>query len=189
MADYLLPDEDQPTSAGGVLSLAPPATVLSATPRANGTGSIVVSGTVANGNTFTVTFSGPLFPTPLAIQIAATAGDTPTTVAEKLAAAIMANTTLQGYGVIAEASGTGTINFTWPGPLGTHTFVTITPTTSGAATFVTTQLSGGSGPIIPTADNTVYVLGMPIVLKHNRPFPADPVTLPAIVAALYNAIM
>jgi phage tail sheath gpL-like len=147
----------------------------------NGTGSVKVSGTEATGDTVSITFSGKLFASSVVVSVTSVSGDSDQTIAEKLGAAINANSTLEGFGVEASTdSGTaGQVDVVWPGPLGS--FVTMTPHTTGAETFTTTQISGGSGPIIPS-DNFQFMNNGGIVrLWKGRRVTLDSPTLTTLV--------
>jgi hypothetical protein len=144
-----LPASDEPVMINGQICKQSESAFLAANPRANSTGSVTVAGTVATGDVLQIIFTGAFIPGgPITVAATAVAGDTDQTMAEKLAAAIEANAVLQGFGVTAYNS-SAVVHVTWPGPIGTH--IVLSTHTTGAETFTTVQLTGGSGPIIPNA--------------------------------------
>jgi hypothetical protein len=189
MSNYLLPDADTPVVQNGVISHEPETSIATLEPRVNGTGSVTIAGTVGSGDDISLKFTSTLF-TGGSLTVGETdvSGDTDTNAAERLAAAIMANATLTGFGVIAEADPiAGKVDVTWPGPLGS--FVTMSDNTTGAETFTLVQISGGSGPIIPT-DNFRFVYnGQVIQLVHNRRKQLDKNGLAVLVASGPHPIM
>jgi hypothetical protein len=117
-----------------------------------GSGTLTIAGTVAAGNTFnvavvnTVPALTPLLAAPGVTigPIAVIAGDTVTTIATRLAAALNANQVLTNYTTLA-TSAAGVVTLKTPGVPG-NTF-TLTPTLSPGAVLTVTAVnpSGGTG--------------------------------------------
>ena len=125
----------------------------------NATATLTLGGTVASGDVVGVTFSAPLLPGGThSTTVTAATGDTPTTVALKLADAIAEDTVLQPYGVEAAATA-GAMVFSWHSPDGNN--VTVLGTKTGAETWTpstATALASGRGVVTPK-QSFVFAIG------------------------------
>lgn len=133
----------------GVLTERSPADFLADNPRALGTMTVTVGGTVADGNTATITVAHGLLPNgSKAFQIT-TASDTTATIANKLAALINGDASLRDLKVFATVVA-AVITLKWEGPVGTLATVTVA-VTGGGATLTRSgsgKFTGGTGPVI-----------------------------------------
>lgn len=128
----------------------PIASFMTRYPRTFASATATVANSVATNDELYLTLSLPALPSG-AVTVSAVAGgsDTDTTLAQKLAAAICNNSILHSYGVYA-TSLNGVVTINWPGLLGNS--VKLSQHVSPGAETITlsaSQLSGGSGPIIP----------------------------------------
>lgn len=178
----LFPNPDSVGIVNGVVTRKSEEDMAADLPRVDGTGSITVTGTVANGDVLTATFTSVLFSGgSLAVQATAQTGDSATVAAERLVAAINANATLKAMGVYAQMSVVaGKLDIIWPGPLGTQ-FLTLSASTTGAEGFTIVQMTGGSGPIIPLKSFNFLYNGSVISLVENRRKLLSNVVLAALV--------
>lgn len=182
------------TSSAAVVSLTVPAAVEPATIAAwvNTTApTITIGGTVAAGNVMTLTFTGNMITgSPVSVTYTCVAGDTDTTVAAGLAAAINADAALDSAGFSASsASGVITVNQ----PI-TSGQVRYTGTTTGSETITvpttptdtltvatratetvtlnpnTGALSGGNGPVIAVNNFNFAYQGQTQAYFYGKPY-------------------
>lgn len=181
------PIQNSPVIINGSISRKDEAGMAALMPRVNGTGSVTLSGTVATSDIVSIRFASAIFPSTISIPVTCSVGETLTSLATKLCAAIMANATLRAAGLTCSVDPTvvGKINFVWPGPLGT--FVTISGIASpGAEGFAYVQISGGSGPVIPIEDFQFMNNGSVVRLFYQRRIQLDAITLANLVAGGLN---
>lgn len=178
----LLPNLDTPVIVNGRLARLDEQGQAAAFPRTNGAGSVLIGGTYANGDTFTLTFASTMFSASIAVPITSIAGDSNATVAQRLAAAIQANATLQALGVqaVLDPVISAKILLTLPGPLGK--FITVSGASSGAETFTVVQFAGGSGPVIPLINFQIVNNGGIVRFRIGRRILLDPITLATLAA-------
>lgn len=151
-------------------SLAPLSDVATgADPRADATGTGTPGGTIAAGHTITVTITNPVLPGgQVQVTYVTVSGDTVETVGTGIADAINANGTLRDFGISAQVNlTTGVVTLHHEGPVGNKT--TWSGSSTGAETFVTTALSGGSGPIVPTQNFTWVAGGVMMAFWYGQP--------------------
>ena len=179
----LLPQFDKAsTNVAGALVPLSAAAFLAANPRYCGFGTATLSGTIANGDVLTLTFSASFLPAPVSVSATLTGSDTLTTASQKLANAILSSPALQPFGVQALVH-SGALVVVWPGPLGTNVTMSGSKTGSGTEAFAFAQISGGSGPIVPTADIRINVAGQLLCFPAGVPFLPAPTVLTALLQA------
>lgn len=157
----VLPDLKEGVIVGGSETLQDKAGFLALYPRSIGSGTITVTGTITNLDTYTITFTSGLFAGgSLSITAAVVTADTLTTLAAKVVNAINGNATLQGLGVYATSSG-AVVTINWPGPIGNQIIISVGSAPGGTETATIVQITGGAGPVIPQKDfNYVYAGGL-----------------------------
>lgn len=177
----LLPDLDTVVVQGYVVSGVPDSALDALEPRAIGTGTVTISGAVANGDVLTLTLTSKLFASGShAVTATAATSDTDAICAEKLANAVNADATLQALGVYATALA-AVLTINWPGPLGA--FVTMALASTGSEAGAVVQITGGSGPVIALTD-TRFVIGdgSVITVRKNRRYSFDAYGLSQLVS-------
>lgn len=132
-----------------------------------------IGGTVTTGDTLTLTFKGPYFPTGShTVSYTTVGGNTTTTIAAALAAAIVGDSTLAALGISASNS-SAVMTITWPSmpptaAAGSFTspsspvvgnLLTVSASVSGSATETVTFTTGTNGVDIRTI-STVGVFGL-----------------------------
>lgn len=182
----LLPDLNTNLVLGYSVESVPDSVVDANEPRVVGTGTVTVAGSVVNGDVLSLTLTSALFSGGThAVTATAATSDTDSICAEKLANSINNDATLQSFGAYATALA-AVLTIHWPGPLGS--FVTFALTSTGSEGGTDVQITGGSGPVIATAD-TRFGLGNQIVsVRKNRRYSFDAYNLAAIVAGGTPAI-
>lgn len=183
----LLPNTDTPVSSGaGTVDLQSPAAFDQANPRVAATITATIAGTVANGDSQTISIASNLFVGgSLSKTVTAVTSDTVSNVAEKFCNAFNTDAQAQQQGLVATAV-LGVITFNWPGPIG-NTPVFSRTINSGAETITFAPSSpatptGGSGPIYAW-DNFQYSFGGVIMnFRAGQPAFADPNLVAALVA-------
>ncbi len=118
-------------------------------PRTAASATVTITGTVATSDRLNLTFTLPVLPNG-AVTVSATAGsgDSTTTLAQRMAAAISNNAVLQSFGVYA-TSLNNVVSIYWPGPLGNNVTLSQSVSPGSEVETLSGQLSGGAGPIIP----------------------------------------
>jgi hypothetical protein len=181
----LLPQFDKAsTNSSGALVPLPAASFLAANPRYCGMGTVTLSGTIVNGDVLTLKFTGSFIPTgSTSVSASLTGSDTLATAAQKLANAIIASAALQNFDVNAVVY-SGVLIIVWAGPLGTNATMSMTKTGTGTEAAAFTQVTGGSGPIIPKSDVTINFNGQILSFPAGVPFlPSAPVLAALMQAA------
>jgi hypothetical protein len=181
----LLPNTDTPVaSGGGTVDLESPATFDSNNPRVAAQITATIAGTVANGDSLTITITHGLFSGgSLAKTITAATGDTVSNLAEKFAAAFNDDAQCQEFGIEADAA-LGVVTFNWPGPFGN--FAAFSRTINTGVETITFNpsgggMTGGSGPIY-AYNNFQYTFGGSILnFRAGQPFLADTPLLTALI--------
>ena len=167
----LVPNFGTPIINNGVISLANGSQLDAAANGVNATGSITVAGTIASGNTITVTVTNGCLPGgSVAVPYTTTSSDTAVTIAAQLALLLNNNVTLSTYGWRFGTNGAGAIELYQRGPVGN--FSTLSATTTGAETFTYVQMSGGTGAVVPLSNFslsfnnvvTQFWYGKPIIM-------------------------
>lgn len=136
--------------------------------KSTGGGTLTVGGSIANGNWFTVTFVSASYPatvTPGLIvgPVNIVTGDTTTTVAAKVAAAINANQALASIGVTATSSAA--------------VATVVAFGTAGNSVTMTAQLSSGAViTVTPTAITGGTTTGTGVVSRYAAAFPLTPLS-------------
>jgi hypothetical protein len=151
---------------------------------------VTVGGTVAAGNTASVTFTSPALSAPVTVTYTALSGDTIQSVAEGLASEINQNTTLGFYDVIATTeydtvADEAKVVVNWPGPLGN--LCVLSEAVTGSVTLTLSNsgvLSGGAGPVIPLNTFSVRLGGSATWFYQDTPFQTLTNDLAQLVAAL-----
>jgi hypothetical protein len=157
----VLPDLKEGVIVGGSETLQDEAGFLAIYPRVNGSGTITVTGTITNLDSYIVIFTSGLFSGgSLALTIGVVTADTLTTLAQKVVNAINGNSTLQSMGIFATSSGAA-VTINWPGPIGNQIVISVVSSPGGTETATIVQITGGSGPVIPQKDfNYAYGGGL-----------------------------
>jgi hypothetical protein len=139
-------------TGGGLGKLLSPFDFFKQFPRVNGTNTVTIGGTSLATDQINLIFTSPLFNGGVYTLVCLSqAGDTVNgKTAERMAATINADPTLNAFGVTANVVGqTAVVNINWPGFVGLNIVLTTaiivgTPTaTRGTASWV-----GGSGPVV-----------------------------------------
>jgi hypothetical protein len=165
----VLPDLREGVVVNGSETLQDEAGFLALFPRVNGSGTITVTGTITNLDTYTVTFAAGLFSGgSLAVTAAVVTADTLTTLAQKVVNAINGNSTLQGLGVFATSAG-AVVTINWPGPIGNQIVISVGSAPGGTETATIIQITGGSGPVIPQKDFNYSYAGGLQRFRENHP--------------------
>lgn len=190
MGNRFIPDLDSPVIVPGGAARKSEADLAAQFPRVNGAGSVTIGGTNAENNVLTVTFTSKVLPGgAVAVSVTSGASETATSLAAKMAAAIMANAALVAFGVLAihDAAAPAKVNLKWPGPLSSH--VVISGASTGDDSFTIVQLSGGSGPVISSEDIRFVHNGAVIELKANRRMALSAEALKSLVSAAPQTIV
>ncbi len=170
----LIPNFGTPIVKNGVLTLENGGGIesdLGGNTKASG--SITIAGTVASGNTITVTVANGVLPGgSVAVSYTLSGTDTLATAAAELALLLNSNATLSQYGWSFGTNGLGEVLCYQRGPVGN--FSTLSATTTGAETFTIVQMSGGAGVVVPLANFTFsfnnsmsnYWYGKPVPMSY-----------------------
>jgi len=149
----LIPNFDRSVASGaGTVDHQSPAVFLANNPRVDATLSLVVGGTITNGNTPAITITCAALPGgSITFTYPVVTADTTTTVAEGFAKLINDSATAQNEGIYADLGGTGagtTLVIHYGGPVGNQ--ATLSSATLGTITLTPSSgsFSGGSGPVM-----------------------------------------
>lgn len=172
----LLPQFDVPTAQNGTTTLVTPEAVLTLEPRANATASATIGGTVTTSSTVYLTVTQAQLPGgALTYTYTVVSGDTLATIAEGLASLINNDQTNAAVFGIFATTNEAVVTVNWPGPCGN--FGVLTGGASAGETVTTSpsngDMSGGTGPIIPTQNFEVQWQGSTLVYWAGQPAQVD----------------
>lgn len=164
------------SSGSGTLDYMSPAKYLATYPRVDATTNITVGGTVATGDTFALVFTGGTLPggSYTTATYTAVSADTAATMAGQIQSMVASDTILTGAGIVAEMTGAATpdrVNIFAPGPIGNTLTMSVVQTT-GSVTYTLANggvMTGGSGPVIPTAAFSYSYNGVTINFLYGQP--------------------
>jgi len=182
----LLPNFSRTTAAGSseVMSVLSPLDFENSNPRVAATATVTVSGTIAAGDTCSITLTNPVvtnnvlggaFASSIVADYVVASTDTLASVASALATLINSNATARFYDVEAAVSD-DVITIKWGGPVGNFSTLAAVSGTSIVLTKSASELSGGSGPIVPFQNFSAvfgsatidFATGNPYVLDYSQ---------------------
>jgi hypothetical protein len=180
----LLPNFNQPSVLGPVVTSLSPSQLLAANVRVAASLALTLSSSVADDDVLNVVLSNNNLPDgSLTFSYTTNGADTLATLAENLAALVNSNLVAQAYGIYA-TSLDGVLTLNVPGEVGNSASVT-TSVSPGSEVFTPSSgdLTGGSGMMIPLSNFSASV-GLNILnLRQGQPVLLDSTTVANLVAS------